>query len=466
MFCIGRLSADVLVTTVVDRILEPQTIAHFIEFTISGKLPSGRSTSLPLVKGEEAMLINVPFSEWAPSPFNGNPSPPIEKVMMRVGSHEDGNRLQVITKELHAMKSRIWEGMLPLSERRWREKKLDDAANFPVACQIISLAVDVFHYLNHESVQAALRQTFNLIFVHFKEFEDAINAKRAGESIPPVKVSALWEEFIKDHYSIMVNMTHNWVIERIERLRVPIETALQQHELSLDQSEAESLRGPDALQWELSNKIHDLVEISSHADYGIFVPMDGYWGYTAQQPASRPGQSRLRPDPNAPARDSDVLAYADPISFSPSWLERRRDYVLRLKHISRRDAINEVLHDIEQGSSTNRPRLLSRSGSTQIAAQRQVRRELRGEPMSMPSELPWVSRVKRETTKWGYVGYRWLKDDGQDWQQFREKFEADISNWGDNLAGGVEEVKVKSKVHWIDAQDLGIPQGDIEALKK
>lgn len=148
---------------VVDRILEPQTVAHFFEFTMHGRLPSGRRTALPLATVNELMLLQKPMSTWAPAPFNKQNLPLAEMIMSRIGSCEDPERMKVISKELIAMKSRIWQGIMPVSERRWVELGLDSPSQFHQACQFIAGVTDVFHYLNLRIVKSHLRDTYNLI---------------------------------------------------------------------------------------------------------------------------------------------------------------------------------------------------------------------------------------------------------------------------------------------------------------
>lgn len=138
---------------VVDRILEPQMRANFISFLSSGHLPGGRKTSLPRLTAGELLKIVRPFSEWALPPQNHSNRSTVDWMGVRIGSYEDGARLVVISKELHSMKTRVWEGFAPLSERRWKELKLDEPQNFHAACQYLVAVTNVFHYLNHRVVK-------------------------------------------------------------------------------------------------------------------------------------------------------------------------------------------------------------------------------------------------------------------------------------------------------------------------
>ncbi|KAI0456021.1 hypothetical protein F5B21DRAFT_502772 [Xylaria acuta] len=125
-------------------------------------LPTGEVVSQPLDE-EEWFLITRAYSDWAPPPFNAEEVAPIDRINHLVGSNEEPDRMQIISRELQAMKARLWEGIMPLSARRWREKKLYDPNNFSAACRFLSMAINVFSYLNLGVVQATMRETLVLL---------------------------------------------------------------------------------------------------------------------------------------------------------------------------------------------------------------------------------------------------------------------------------------------------------------
>src|SRR3954464_1000639 len=74
----------------VDRLLEPQTMAHFLEYAISGDLPTGGKTSLPPLPVEIVTThLMVPYANWAPGPHDIFGLSPFDHVMVRIGSHQD-----------------------------------------------------------------------------------------------------------------------------------------------------------------------------------------------------------------------------------------------------------------------------------------------------------------------------------------------------------------------------------------
>ncbi|KAL7823647.1 hypothetical protein V8C26DRAFT_418003 [Trichoderma gracile] len=441
---------------IVDRILEPQTLPHFLESTMFGTLSDGSRSSFTPLSEEIVMLIQQPLASWAPPPFDASHDIPMQQIAMRIGSHEDADRLIPITKELHAMKSRLWEGIMPLSERRWEELGLDAEDKFHEACQYICAVTNVFHYLNLPPIKIALRETYNLIWGHLKDFEDAVNAKNRLEGQPEVQIAARWHEYIKAHYKFITARSHKWVIDKLDRLRRPV-----LEELAATPSPATN--DFSSRQWTLTDRLHDLMENGAQADSGIFLPMDGYEGEgLAAQDDAPP-----RPDAAEPYRKL-------PISFSANTQARKGDYYLRLKYLSRTEfwlGQERGGMDVPPGLPTGFELLsdVAQTAQCQVRAQELARRELRGEPVTFEQEL-WVTKAKEylgtETNfEWGYVAYRLSHDHtDEEWEAFKGKFEEDVQNWGRELTG-VEVIRERSKVYWRDARDLGVADGDVDALR-
>ncbi|KAM0264301.1 hypothetical protein ACHAQJ_000791 [Trichoderma viride] len=438
---------------VVDRILEPQTIPHFLESLMFGTLSDGSRSTFPPLSEDVIMMMQQPMASWAPAPYDVSHEILVQQIMMRIGSHEDGSRLVPISKELHAMKSRLWEGIMPLSERRWNDLSLDSPQNFHTACQYIAGVTNAFHYLNLPPIKGALRETYNLIWGHLRHFEDAFNAKNRQEQKPETQIAARWHEYIKAHFNFTSSRSHRWVVNSVDRLRRPI---LEELATTLP-----SVGGPDPKQWELTNKLHDLLENAAQADSGIFLPMDGYEGEGVPSQDDAPP----RPDATEPYRK-------EPISFSANTHARKGDYYLRLKYLSRTEVwLGQDRQHPQPGQPTGFD-LLSNSAQTahcQVRAQEQARLELRGEPVSLNREL-WVEKSSQylgtgNNLEWGYVAYRLSHHHTDDeWEAFKTKFEADVENWGYEL-NGVDDIKGRSKIHWRDAKELDVADDDIDTLR-
>ncbi|KAM0372157.1 hypothetical protein ACHAPK_004729 [Fusarium culmorum] len=419
---------------ITDRILEPQTIPHFIEFLMHGCLPGDRKTSRPLLTVEEARNMDKPFPEWAPAPFNVEQRSTTEWIGVRIGSHEDSSRLWLIAKELHAMKSRLWEGIPPLSERRWNELQLDDPKNFAAACQYFVAVIDVFAYLNHPRTKNALRTTYNLIWDHLRDFEQAVNAKRREENevYEEVSVTGLWYQYIKAHYDCICDSAHQWVIGHINRIQEPLVLEIGNHK-STNPSDV------DARQKEITDKIDDLGQNTMDADYMIFMPTDGYKG------------------DSLPAKEREQVTAAhrhpfrkDPISWSANINWRERDYSGRLRYLQTKEMYN---HYEREGllfePTINDPRVLLIGCISGIDAQTTARYELRGP--SEPTMDHWIEYAQRPVFRVnGFAAFRLChKHDDKKWNEFKTKFEVDIADWGLGKKD-INNVRKGCKIHWID----------------
>ncbi|KAK8108701.1 hypothetical protein PG984_014502 [Apiospora sp. TS-2023a] len=423
-------------------------VVHFFEFTIDGRLPSGKHSELPLL-GDDLELVTEPYTEWAPAPFNKSPRSAAQDVMTRIGSDEDSTRLQVISKDLHAMKSRLWEGVMPLSQRRLDEQGASDLRNFTYTSQLVTQVINVFHYLNEPEVRDALRDTYNLIYDHLETFEKAFNAKRAQESQPSVPVTALWAEYMQSQYEVMENRAHTWVLETLRPLKRKVLAAIGAH--PPDQLMAADF---DEIQWKLTNMWQDLSENTAHADWGIFIPMDGYKGCTSPSATPRTVSKRKTPAPSG----------AEPIAFSPDTERRMMEYHLRRRHIDLMASLKEMAENPgSTGQAFNDPEQLGPRMLMQAKAQAGARKELRGKSITYKTES-WMEHIS-EKSGWGYVVYKTSQahSDAQ-LSQFIEKFEADTGNWGHSLAN-ITKVRDLSKMHWIDGSDVGKPSPNLEDLK-
>ncbi|RGP69492.1 hypothetical protein FSPOR_4596 [Fusarium sporotrichioides] len=425
---------------ITDRIMEPQTIPHFLEFLMHGRLPGDRKTDLPLLTVEEARNMSRPFPEWAPAPFNVQQRATADWLGIRIGSHEDSSRLWLVAKELHTMKSRLWEGIPPLSERRWNELQLDDPKNFKNACQYFMAVIDVFAYLNHPRTKTALRTTYNLIWDHLKVFEQAVNKKRKAESddYEQVSVTGLWYQYIKAHYDFMSTSAHHWVIEHIERIREPIVLEIGSYQPG--QSEI------DDRQMELADKIHDLAQNTTEADYIIFMPTDGYKG------DSLPAKER---EPLTAAQKAPFREY--PISWSANINLRGSDYIERVRFLNRKEMYDHYQREgISFATSPMAdPQRLLITCISQIDAQTAARHELRGP--SEPLIDHWIEYAREPQPRVkGFAAFRLCHEhDDKKWNEFKTRFEADIADWGLGKKD-IQDVRQACKIHWIDGKEESV----------
>ncbi|KAL4953190.1 hypothetical protein BDW69DRAFT_9077 [Aspergillus filifer] len=432
---------------VVDRILEPQTIAHFVSFAFGYALPDGsRPSWVPSLTESEGSLFR---SE------DGAQPPIMASIMSRIGSTEDGSRLTVLGKNIHSLKSRLWEGIAPFSEEMWESQGLhlgfQKDGKLEEACEHLSAVVAVFEYLNTAEVQSNLRETFNLIYAHWEGLDAEINAARKERGEESISLARLWTIYMENHFKVMVNRAHQWVTKKVDELRAPILTALLEHENPIGIA--------DSVQWKLTNGLHLLLEISVRADYTVLIPMEGYKGYTTP---------------------ADEMNTREPGLHSPDITERKKYYPQFVKRKSHQIMIEKMLARIDRGENSREQssgEAYHESAMEQVEAQREVRKELRGQSWDKEIRETWISAILKGVEKGdddeegkameeGFAIYRLTYgQEDNEWRDFVKRLEGDISSWGRGQSGS-EEVKTFLKLHWVDGQEVGIAENDIQAARE
>lgn len=417
---------------------------HFLGFLSGSPLPNGNRPSITRLTNEEITQI---VQENYPPGSNGLPI--IQRVMSRIGSEADGSRLCFVGKNIHSLKSRLWEGIVPLTEQRWREKELHRGRYFDFAIQHLTAVVAVFQYLNDPVVRSYLRDTFNLIYDHWAALDTVLNQRRAEKNLDQVNVANLWTVYMAAHFEVMTERAHRWVIGHADALRAPLLQSLFNHRPVLDVPLM-----ADEMQWKLTDRLHMLAEVSANADYTIMIPMNGYKGYTV------PRREHIGP----------AALYA------VDYTRRGKAYAERLKSLTHSAMLNNIF------AGSGRARSSQTSGESyqetamyQIESQKQVRIETRGAPIEPLPQEPWiaacmsmiqnVTRVKR-VENYGLIIYRLTYGQTEsEWAAFLQKLEAHISDWGAGQTGS-DTIKPHLKLHWRDGQELGIAQDDIDSVKR
>ncbi|KAF4258613.1 hypothetical protein CNMCM8812_006211 [Aspergillus fumigatus] len=425
---------------IVDRLIEPQVIVHFLEFAVGAPLPNGKECDLVRMTPDE-----IPLTQTSPDP-DADPTVIIDRVMNRIGSMQDADRLCCVGKNLHSLKNRLWEGIVPLCEQRWKEKGLNKMDNFDVACQHLSAVCAAFEYLNQPTVMQYMRDTFNLIWEHWRELEVMLNRRRAEKQQPPVSVTGLWTAYMTAHFEVMTERAHRWVTVKVRDLRGPLLTTLRLHRpVDLDTL--------DRVQWRTTDALHELAEINCVADYGILIPMDGYKGYTA---------------PALPSNIPRALR-------STVWSERGEACAWRLKRLTRTARYESMMQARARGETHHLadPGALHQACLDQVNGQHQLRREVRGNPVEPVPREPWITRLlyriqspNDRCQNFGLAIYRLTyKQSDAEWNACRQKIEQHITDWGRGQTGS-SAIKPHLKLHWKDGKDLGIPEGDVEAARQ
>ncbi|KAL4986534.1 hypothetical protein BDW68DRAFT_188748 [Aspergillus falconensis] len=427
-----------LAITNVHNVNQDLPLAHFLAACCEGTLPNGKTISLELLKGTELPLLHK-------SPTtDADERDIITRVMSRIGSLEDDARMCIVGRNIWSVKNRLWAGMIPLSEQRWKEKGLDQPDNFDTAAQYLSAVVAAFQYLNRPKVQDNMRDTFNLISQHWGEFETMANAERE-EGQPRLNMRQLWTEYIQAHFEVMTERAHRWVLFHVNALREPLIRDIGTYRPA-------DLDSPDSVQWKITDRLHILAEIVGVADYTIMLPMHGYYGYTTP------------PIPDG----------VPPSLRSPKWTVRNKAYGPYMKVLTRNQQVQDALGRRNRegpiGYHVADPVRFQQSTELQLDCQQRVRREIRGEPVEPLPKEPWITDITRQMKtdehRAGFIVYRLTYGQSEaDWNAFREKFDTHLSDWGRGQTGSAA-LKPHLALHWRDGKELGIPEDDIEAAKK
>jgi hypothetical protein len=401
-----------------------------------GVLPTGEEAKSNLITYEVfTNYFMVPYAQWAPGPHDQFGDSPNEHVQIRIGSFLDSDRLVIVEKRVHAMKSRLWEGIMPMSETRWRQKGLDAIENRHLAYRYIAQVIEVFSYLQYQPIQDALAETYSLIYGHLRDFDRAINRLPEREGAVEVQLAPLWEEYMTAHFTAMTTRAHNWVISKVNHLR----DLEDQRLAALDLSSSTQEYATEHLA--ISNRIHTISTLALNADISIFIGM----------PKSDPPASKIMP----------MLE------------ERGAQWQKALSVRTNELMLEDMLRDVSL-NRTPEPVGSPSSSLKTVRIQRQAHDELRVEWRGNPVELPpvgWIQRLKeflgREgNTRWGFTAYRLsYKASDTEWADFLQKLEADLNNWGEGEPGA-EGIKPLSKLVWFDGKELGLPEDDIDAAVK
>lgn len=362
---------------------------------------SGNKTTLPLVDIRDVKLMRTPMKDWAPAPYNTIDSCVIDQMTSCIGSLENARPLVVISKELIAMKARVWEGLPPISEARWKKLGLDKPEKFNEACNYLSSVTGVFKYLNIQDIRHRLCDTFNAIWSHLDRFDKALQLTNSKSSDFGVSAAALWHEYIKDRYNFIVVQAHRWVISHIKRLEGPIIS--QQDNGSLQNTP----EGRRSFQFQLADKLHDLSENTAHAHFNIFLPMHGYYGDALATKDHVTFTPRANP------------LLMEPVQFSLVSRQRRVDYIARHMYLSRKgwDA-SYVTTGVAPG---NRAIALAQTEAHKLAG-----KEIRGDEYA-PTKERWVIYAEEhlaygEGQQWRIIGYRTsLSHSDDEWDRLVRK---------------------------------------------
>ncbi|KAL3420308.1 hypothetical protein PVAG01_08807 [Phlyctema vagabunda] len=434
---------------VTDLLLELQTIPHFVESMVTGILPGGKKTSLPLFPMQMLHLWNQPYSEWATGSYRDLERTPNDRIMILMGSYEDPSRLVITEMVLNHVKSKMWDGMALMSESWWSIKKLDAEENIREAIDYIRLAVGVFSYLRLPKIQANLRDTYNSVHAELSLFGNAINEIRKESGETPLQILASFEEFIKATFDFMEQQARDWIFHHLKSLRDIWKLRILQRFLSgvtLDPTERTFLVDQEGLA-----VFQELIDIGITADQQVRVPIDGFKGLaTADTRPCNTGVEKYTPE-----QLTEIYVEAEK--------ERRDEMDARhTNRLSVRSAANEKMR--------SEPLMPDFIDPTQLFFEKEtVHVELQPAVGLLSKRIPepWVQKLldHPDLERFGYVAYRISHTiNDQDWASFLRRLEAGMDAW--KGVAGSKAIKSKAQLQWLDGDDLKIADSDIEGVRQ
>ncbi|KAH8807665.1 hypothetical protein F5884DRAFT_789800 [Xylogone sp. PMI_703] len=452
---------------------EASTINHFIAAAMSGSMPGGERTNQSLFPQEYMRHFAQKYVDWAPEPWSklpapgadmgplgsfntpGDSPPPIIRIihvlgeMDRVFDSALSFQSNQIGPSLKALKSRIWFGMAPIPEARWRAKGLDDMENIEEAMAIIELVIDVFKHWMKPEVHGNIRTTHNKIWTEFDVFHDAIVGLRTqlGEPAPDFNIAKLWQEYVKFLFQNQEKQARAWVFMRLNKLfSVWKDHFLQKMSSGPAISETHGTILIDHWALMILNKLLDL-----YADAEIFL-----------------------------RRSTLGLALIEGIDQRLVGAITLEKSVQELNTITasieagRQNLLRRMLASALQSRTQERRSLPQQYPAFLESTSRMTDREfsMKGlmhemnEPLPLKVE-PWIQDLADEGVEsFGFVIYKNMySGTKEEWDTFLTKFEDGVNNGWEGLLDP-NNVKRKATLQWVDGEKENIPEGDVEAIRK
>ncbi|KAH7370910.1 hypothetical protein BKA65DRAFT_590159 [Rhexocercosporidium sp. MPI-PUGE-AT-0058] len=446
---------------------EIPTLNIFLAAATSGIMPGGIRTELPLFPHSEMAILTQKYEEWAPEPFNKLPGPqgifgpstsvspaPLIRWMHTLSGMDDllatafGSRTLPTTVErsLKLVKTKVWHGIVPVTDARWKAKGLDAIDNIEEALAIISQVVDVFKHLAKPEVQGDLRNINNRLWAEIDVFQDACNAVRTtkGERAPVWNLTKLWEAFNEHHYKFMEQQARSWAFTHLKTLHnIWKQKFLATFQSGRELNSTQTTVRIDHFDMMIMRKIQ---ELQFEADLYIRPRTDGF--ITASREIN-PALSNI----DAPKEQlNNVYRNIEVNRISAMKSAFQMTANARTQHRHREAPVPAFLE--EPSLNTDRE-----------FAHKELQPEIETPP-SMQMER-WVRmQMDEKVERFGFVIYR-LAYDGSDaeWKAFLRKLEAGIESGLEGLVG-VDGIKSKMTLHWIDGREENISEGDVDAARK
>ncbi|KAH6842482.1 hypothetical protein B0I37DRAFT_382030 [Chaetomium sp. MPI-CAGE-AT-0009] len=442
------------------------TLAGFLDFLLNHRLANGEVATIPALSSPDFAKLLMPYNDWAPAPYNNNPIPSdsaMNRFSLRFTPMPDmealfsGGDFSLPTEidfELETCLQRLWAGMVPFSDRRWAEKKLDSPENIDVAVEHLLTTCDMVYFSLPENSRR-MRHAYNKAYDGFKHFDTVLDAYYASTPNTPrpspiPRVADLWADFFFSHVKFITNRIHTWAASRVDRITDALHQRLHT---------APTLPGaarPSPEQDALFKQFQRLTHTIRRLDETILLPLVGF-----KNTLPRWRHATSPPVVNWPAYIRGHGATPLAGNYPADIQQRDEAYYQRVARLVREESTRAGADGAGRGGAGpfSAERFAAPCQGVR-AAYALGRRDLRGEPQPVGEELPPRFR------SWGFVAYRlWYGHSEEEWATFLRKFEANVGNWGAGVAGA-EAVKGKMEIRWVDGRDYGIAEGDVEGARK
>ncbi|KAK4441975.1 hypothetical protein QBC34DRAFT_314059 [Podospora aff. communis PSN243] len=478
--------------------LPMEMFPRFTEFLITHKLPNGQETTVPTLSSTDLQKFMTPYNQWAPAPYNtstlrgdaavtrfstclsGLPDMDDLQSIMR-GAARASDIESKIDPELNFCKQRIWSGTPPICARRWAEKCLDAPENLDLAVEYILRTCDMVHF-SMPTPARKLRAAYNRAHDVLSRFDAILDAHYAATATPrpsPVaRVADLWADYFFTHVQLITHRLHTWAFSHLEELTSSLLSRIQAAPTAPGASRVSPQQ--DAL----LSQFERLTRITQRIDMALLFPLVGLknalprWRGVTSPPIVNWG-AYIRSHGATPLEGN----YPVDITQRDEVFFQRQARLVREELGSRQGTMQGGSGDGGNGEW---------QGSGVVASAMRVRnahakgrRELRGEGVGREvEEEVWVRGLKRLLgrgvgegraeragarggyERWGFVAYRvWYGHSEEEWEMFVRRFEADVKNWGEGVAG-VEGLKEKMEIRWLDGREHAIAEGDVAGVRK
>ncbi|ESZ90383.1 hypothetical protein SBOR_9219 [Sclerotinia borealis F-4128] len=316
---------------------------------------------------------------------------------------------------------------------------LSQPENVEVALSQIQLVVDVFEYLHTPPVQGRLRDIYNQIWIELDYLQDALDVLEVenGRFIPVYSLSALWQEYIQSYlYENMTFQSRSFIFTNLRPLYNTAYFEFLNQTISISGEAEIYLTSRD--QSRVLNRILDL-----YIETEFYVTPHTVGFILDNENDSWQENNAIYEEVEKARRDDFQADYQEKIEKVTEARVKNDEHP---QFVQKQEATLRIWD------------MLDRAKAHQVA-------QLQILNPSKVEEEDWV-RDLRNVDKFGYVIYKMNSGQSDEvWKNFLNILNDGLDSGWDGMVG-VEDIRQKATLYWVNADDAGIPEGDIIAAKK